>query len=55
MAVQQRLAAAGFYRGRIDGVIGSGTRAAIRAYQRANGLPGNGRIDTRLLARMGLR
>lgn len=52
--VQQRLARAGYYRGSIDGVIGSGTRRAIRAYERANGLRVDGEIDNQLLATMGL-
>jgi hypothetical protein len=52
--VQQELAAGGFYRGAIDGVIGNGTRQAIRAYERANGLRVDGRIDNELLRSMGL-
>ena len=52
--VQQRLAREGFYNGRIDGVIGTGTRRAIRSFERAHGLPVDGRIDTRLLVTMGL-
>jgi len=52
--VQQELARAGYYRGAIDGVIGNGTRSAIRAYERANGLPVDGRLDTQLLRTMGL-
>ena len=53
-AVQRRLARAGYYRGVIDGVIGHGTRNAIRSYERAHGLRIDGRIDRRLLATMGL-
>jgi hypothetical protein len=53
-AVQRRLARGGYYRGTIDGVIGNGTRTAIRAFERNNGLPIDGRIDRRLLATMGL-
>jgi hypothetical protein len=52
--VQQRLARAGYYRGTIDGVAGSGTRRAIRLYERAHGLPVDGQIDRQLLATMGL-
>jgi ABC-type glycerol-3-phosphate transport system substrate-binding protein len=52
--VQQRLAQAGYYRGAIDGVIGNGTRSAIRAYERAHGLRVDGRIDPDLLSRMGI-
>jgi hypothetical protein len=53
-AVQRRLARGGYYRGAVDGVIGNGTRTAIRAFERNNGLPIDGRIDRRLLATMGL-
>ena len=52
--VQQQLAQAGYYRGEIDGVIGDGTRRAIRSYERANGLRVDGRIDNQLLSTMGL-
>ena len=52
--VQQELARAGYYRGAIDGVLGNGTRSAIRAYERANRLPVDGRLDTELLRTMGL-
>ena len=53
-AVQRRLARGGYYRGSIDGVIGQGTRAAIRAYERNNGLPVDGQIDRQLLRTLGL-
>jgi len=53
-AVQRRLARGGYYRGAIDGVIGNGTRSAIAAYERNNGLPVDGRIDRQLLATLGL-
>lgn len=52
--VQQRLARAGYYRGRIDGIIGGGTRGAIRAWERAHGLRVDGQIDDRLLSTMDL-
>ncbi len=52
--VQRRLASAGYYSGPIDGVIGSGTRRAIRAYERSRSLPVDGAINRRLLATMGL-
>lgn len=54
VAVQRRLARAGYYRGVIDGVLGNGTRAAIRSYERTHGLRVDGWIDQRLLATMGL-
>jgi hypothetical protein len=53
-AVQRRLARGGYYHGSIDGVIGNGTRSAIRAYERNNGLRVDGRIDRQLLATLGL-
>lgn len=52
--VQQELSEAGFYHGAIDGVVGEGTRRAIRSYERANGLRVDGRIDNQLLETMGL-
>lgn len=47
--VQAALADRGYYRGRIDGVIGTETRRAVRMFQRDAGLPVTGRIDRRLL------
>jgi lysozyme family protein len=41
--IQLRLARAGDYRGRIDGVMGSRTRYAIRAYERSH----NSRVTER--------
>lgn len=52
--VQRKLARAGYYRGAIDGIIGRGTRSAIRAYERSHRLRVDGLIDQQLLARMGL-
>jgi peptidoglycan hydrolase-like protein with peptidoglycan-binding domain len=53
-AVQRRLARAGYYHGAIDGVIGHGTRSAIRVYEHNHGLVVDGRIDRRLLATLGI-
>jgi hypothetical protein len=55
VAVQRRLARAGYYRGPLDGEIGPGTRAAIRAYQIDNGLAPTARINGALLDSLGLR
>lgn len=52
--VQKRLARSGYYRGAIDGMIGSGTRGAIRAWERAHGLRVDGRIDNQLLSTLGI-
>ena len=47
--VQDSLARRGYYDGPVDGVVGSGTRSAIREFQRDNGLPVTGRIDSQLV------
>lgn len=47
--VQSALRRRGYYHGSIDGDIGPGSRAAIRAYQREHGLSATGRIDSSLL------
>jgi Putative peptidoglycan binding domain len=52
--VQRRLARDGYYQGSIDGRMGSRTFYAIRAYERAHGLPVDGQIDRQLLSKMGL-
>jgi hypothetical protein len=48
-AVQTELARRGYYHGPIDGVIGAGSRDAIRSFQQTEGLPVTGLIDPRLL------
>jgi putative peptidoglycan binding protein len=53
-AVQRRLARGGYYHGSVDGVIGPATRSAIRSFERNNGLPIDGEIDSQLLRTMGL-
>jgi hypothetical protein len=52
--VQEALAAAGYYDGPIDGVLGPMTREAIAAYQADNGLAVTSAIDEPTLAMMGL-
>lgn len=42
---QERLKSAGFDPGPADGVFGSKTRAALRQYQTAQGLPATGTLD----------
>ena len=41
---QQLLKAKGYYQGRLDGDFGAGTRDAIAAFQRANGLTVDGKV-----------
>jgi peptidoglycan hydrolase-like protein with peptidoglycan-binding domain len=49
LGVQQRLAQLGYDVGPPDGMIGSQTRAAIRAYQSAHSMEADGRAGQRLL------
>lgn len=50
--LQGLLAARGYAVGAIDGIIGSRTQAAIRAFQRRAGLPADGYASTSLLDRL---
>lgn len=54
-AVQERLARERYYRGQIDGVFGSGTRAAIANYQSNHDLRVTGALTNETLAALGLR
>jgi Putative peptidoglycan binding domain len=55
MSVQSKLAQQSYYRGPIDGVIGSGSLQAIRRFQSDHGLPVTGRIDPKLLKALGVQ
>jgi len=50
MEVQQGLAGMGYDPGPVDGVIGSRTRTAIRAFQADAGLPVDGQVSDQLIA-----
>jgi hypothetical protein len=52
--VQSALQEQGYYRGEIDGSIGPLTRAALRRYQRDNGLEITAAVDQPTLASLGL-
>jgi membrane-bound lytic murein transglycosylase B len=52
MAAQQALASKGFNPGTIDGVAGLGTRQALRAWQRSQGLPADGYLSPDMIARL---
>ena len=54
VSVQSELARRGYYHGSIDGVIGAGSREAIRAFQAAQGLPVTGVIDRKVLKNLGV-
>jgi hypothetical protein len=53
-AVQRALAARKFYSGSIDGVIGPKTKQALAAFQRANGLAGQGSLTVATARALGL-
>ena len=54
VSVQSELARRGYYQGAIDGIIGSASREAIRAFQAAQGLPVTGVIDHKVLKALGI-
>jgi membrane-bound lytic murein transglycosylase B len=49
IALQERLATQGYDPGSADGIIGSNTRQAIRAFQQSRGLPADGYASQKLL------
>jgi membrane-bound lytic murein transglycosylase B len=51
-ALQEGLTALGFSTGAADGVLGRQSRAAIRAYQKARGIPADGFATSSLLTRI---
>ena len=48
-AMQRALRDLGYYQGQTDGVFGEGTRAAVTAFQTANGLAASGEADRAML------
>ncbi len=50
--LQRMLAREGLYRGAFEGHIGPKTRAAVRRFQQAAGLPADGYVNARLLERL---
>ena len=53
--IQQTLKAAGYYTYTVDGIYGSRTTAAVKKYQRANGLTVDGICGAQTLAAMGIQ
>lgn len=54
-ALQNALTAAGFDAGNADGVLGSGTRAAIRGFQKAQGMIADGYPSPEVFTALGIR
>ena len=51
-SMQQRLKALGYYTGSVDGTFGEGTRKALVAFQKANGLTADGVAGTATLKKL---
>ena len=52
--IQTKLKRWGYYKGVIDGIYGSGTLSAVKAFQRKNGLKADGVAGTKTLNAMGI-
>ena len=52
--IQTKLKSWGYYTGTVDGIYGSGTERAVRAFQQKNGLTVDGKAGDKTLAAMGL-
>lgn len=53
-AIQQKLKELGYYKGSIDGVYGQGTRSAVIAFQKANGLSADGIVGPKTASALGV-
>ena len=52
--IQQRLSDWGYYSGSVDGIYGSKTTAAVKYFQRRNGLTADGKCGPNTLAALGI-
>ena len=52
--LQQKLKRWGFYTGSIDGIFGSGTQAAVKNFQKKNGLTADGIVGPKTAAALGM-
>lgn len=52
--IQQKLSSWGYYAGSVDGVYGSKTVAAVKYFQRSNGLTADGKCGPKTLAALGI-
>ena len=54
MTVQKKLKNWGYYDGAIDGIYGSATTAAVKYFQRSNGLTADGIVGSRTAEKLGM-
>lgn len=52
--IQTKLKAWGYYTGSVDGIFGTQTQTAVKAFQRSNGLTADGIVGTKTLRALGL-
>ena len=52
--LQQRLKNWGYYKGNVDGIYGSGTESAVKAFQRKNGLTPDGIVGPATAKKIGI-
>ena len=52
--VQRRLKEWGYYKGEVDGVFGAGTKSAVIAFQKKNGLPADGVVGRATYKALGM-
>lgn len=52
--IQQKLKNWGYYTGAVDGIFGAKTTAAVKSFQRKNGLTADGIVGAKTLAAMGI-
>lgn len=53
--VQQKLKRWGYYSGSVDGIFGSGTKKAVVAFQKKNGLSADGIVGTKTFQALGIQ
>lgn len=53
--VQENMHSLGYYAGKIDGVYGVNTAQAVKAFQKANGLPVDGIVSGKTAERLGVK
>jgi peptidoglycan hydrolase-like protein with peptidoglycan-binding domain len=45
----------GYYKDKVDGIVGTNTRKALKAFQAAQGLNITGKLDTKTASRLGIQ